>query len=102
MSNLGQKHFRFVPHMGIMVRSVKGGAMAAQQAFVVPVSVLWAAKTGGRTIGTLQDTQEAAIRLARKWLQDNGGGELVVQDQHGNIRAKDTIFPGNDPRNIRG
>lgn len=72
--------------------------MAAQQAFVVPVTVLWAVKVAGRTIGSLQSTQDSAIRIARTWLQQNGGGELVVLNQHGQIRTKDTIAPGNDPR----
>jgi ABC-type branched-subunit amino acid transport system ATPase component len=31
-----------------------------------------------------------------------GGGELNIHGRDGQIRAKDTIAPGNDPRNIRG
>lgn len=76
--------------------------MAAQQAFVTPVSVLWAVKVRGQTIGNFHRTQADAIATARTWLATNGGGELVVLDQQGQIRQKDTIYPGNDPRNIRG
>ncbi|MDQ1215729.1 DUF2188 domain-containing protein [Microbacterium arborescens] len=76
--------------------------MAAQQAFVVPVSVLWAVKVRGQTIGRFHSTQADATSAARTWLAGHGGGELVILNQQGQIRQKDTIRPGNDPRNIRG
>ena len=46
--------------------------------------------------------QDAAWDAARDYLAANGGGELNIHDTNGAIRAKDTIYPGNDPRNIRG
>lgn len=42
-------------------------------------------------------TQDAAVDRARQILHNSGGGELNVHDRHGQIRAKDTVKPGNDP-----
>jgi hypothetical protein len=55
--------------------------------------------TGG---ATLHRTQDAAIRQAGKELRQTGGGERIVQGRSGQIRAKDTIPPAKDPRNIPG
>lgn len=76
--------------------------MAAQQAFVVASGGFWTVKVSGRMVTDTFWTQVQAIDAGRKWLQANGGGELVVHDEQGRIRQKDTIYPGNDPRNIRG
>lgn len=46
---------------------------------------------------SVHETQHAAIQQARTNLNNQGGGELSVQDRHGQIRQKDTITPGNDP-----
>ena len=48
------------------------------------------------------DTQQQAIQDARRNLSNQGGGELSVQNRHGQIRQKDTIAPGNDPFPPRG
>ncbi|MBP3977854.1 DUF2188 domain-containing protein [Microbacterium sp. BLY] len=76
--------------------------MAAQQAFVIPVGTFWVVRANSENLGDLQRTQASAITVAREWLQNHGGGELVILGEDGKIRAKDTIYPGNDPRNIRG
>ncbi len=47
-------------------------------------------------------TQGVAWNAARDYLAANGGGELFVHGTDGAVRTKDTIYPGNDPRNIRG
>ena len=46
--------------------------------------------------------QETAMKQARAELRRTGGGELIVQGRDGQIRQKDTVWPGNDPRNIPG
>lgn len=46
-------------------------------------------------------TQAQAINRGRQIVGNAGGGELNIQCRDGQIRAKDTIAPGNDPRNIR-
>ena len=51
---------------------------------------------------SIHDTQAAAVTAARNALRAEGGGELITKGRDGTIRAKDTIAPGNDPRNIRG
>lgn len=47
--------------------------------------------------GSLHDTQQEAIKEARRMLSEQGGGELTVKGEDGKIRSKDTIPPGNDP-----
>ncbi|WP_371129527.1 DUF2188 domain-containing protein [Arthrobacter sp. ov407] len=39
---------------------------------------------------------------ARGYLARYGGGELNIHGKDNKVQAKDTIDPGNDPRNIRG
>jgi hypothetical protein len=51
---------------------------------------------------SIHDTQAAAVTAARNALRGEGGGELIVNGRDGTIRAKDTVAPGHDPRNIRG
>lgn len=50
----------------------------------------------------LHDTQAEAVESARDMLRNQGGGELSIHGRDGKIRAKDTIKPGPDPRNIKG
>ena len=51
---------------------------------------------------SVHDTQAQAQEVARDMLKNQGGGELTTKGRDGKIRAKDTIAPGNDPRNIKG
>lgn len=51
---------------------------------------------------TVHDTQKDAIDAARDMLKKQGGGELNVHGKDGKIRDKDTVAPGNDPRNVKG
>lgn len=46
---------------------------------------------------SLHNTQAEAIEAARKMLGNQGGGEMSIQGVNGQIRAKDTVAPGNDP-----
>lgn len=75
--------------------------MAARSAHVVPAGTQWQVKSDGRVLDT-SSTQRLAIVYARTWLAHSGGGELVIHGEDGAIRQKDTIYPGNDPRNTRG
>ena len=77
--------------------------MPANQRHVVPHDDGWAVKApGADRASSIHRTQEEAINAARVILANNGGGELVIHDTQGNIRAKDTIAPGNDPFPPRG
>lgn len=49
----------------------------------------------GRAAGVF-DTQREAEDFARNILENNGGGELITQNEQGQIRSKDTIN-SNDP-----
>ncbi|MGI9480184.1 MAG: DUF2188 domain-containing protein [Hyphomicrobiaceae bacterium] len=51
---------------------------------------------------SLHRTQAGAQKRARKMLTNQGGGELTTKGVDGKIRDKDTVAPGNDPRNIKG
>lgn len=42
-------------------------------------------------------TQKDAQAVAKRMLQNQGGGELTTMGRDGRIRSKDTIAPGNDP-----
>lgn len=70
---------------------------------VTPRGGQWAAERGGASrASSLHDTQAEAIVASRGYLGNQGGGELNIHGRNGAIRAKDTIAPGNDPRNIKG
>lgn len=75
--------------------------MAAQEAFVVSMAPMWVVKVNGRQVGSGHDTQAGAIATARTWLQNTGGGALVVLTEKGDLRGRDTVYPGDDPRNSR-
>ena len=47
-------------------------------------------------------TQADAIKVARRIVQHQGGGELVIHSRSGEIRDKDTIPPAKDPFPPRG
>ncbi len=49
-----------------------------------------------RSSAHAQTPAEAGDR-ARQIIHDQGGGELVIHNQHGQIRDKDTIAPAKDP-----
>ena len=48
------------------------------------------------------DTQADARTRAAEIVANQGGGEVSVHGTNGQIRAKDTIPTGRDPRNIKG
>ncbi len=53
--------------------------------------------------GKYYPTQKDAYEEARDQLARNGGGEIIVnRKDNGEIREKNTIPPGNDPRKIKG
>jgi len=54
-------------------------------------------KPGASRASAHYDTQAQAIGRARTILQNDGGGELRIHNQQGQIRDSDTIAPGNDP-----
>ena len=63
----------------------------------------WASKReGAERASSLHDTQTDAIAASREYLGNQGGGELNIHGVDGQIRTKDTIAPGNDPRNVKG
>lgn len=59
-------------------------------------------KPGADRASAVTPTQADGISRARDILAHNGGGELQVRGTNGQIRAQDTIAPGNDPRTSRG
>lgn len=78
--------------------------MAGRNSYhVVPGEDGWKAeREGSSRASSVHDTQAAAIDAARGYLSRSGGGELNIHGKDNMIRAKDTIDPGNDPRNTPG
>ncbi|ROR90937.1 DUF2188 domain-containing protein [Nocardioides aurantiacus] len=59
-------------------------------------------KPGASRASAVEPTQRDAIARGRNILANDGGGELAVRGNNGQIRAQDTIAPGNDPRSSKG
>jgi len=62
----------------------------------------WDVTGGGGRASAHTDTQAEAITRAKEIVGNQGGGEVSISGRDGKIRAKDTVAPGNDPRNIPG
>ena len=58
----------------------------------------WAVKGPGadRASGVF-DTQREAEQKAKEIVHNNGGGEVRIQNRHGQWRDSDTVAPGHDP-----
>ncbi|WP_454778739.1 DUF2188 domain-containing protein [Georgenia muralis] len=76
----------------------------AQRRHVVPnPNGGWDVKKPGASRSSAHaETQAGAQARAREILGGAGGGEMVTHGKNGTIRSKDTIAPGNDPRDIPG
>lgn len=59
-------------------------------------------KPGTSRASAVEATQAEAIQRARNIVKNDGGGELKVRSEKGNIRQQNTIYPGNDPRSSKG
>jgi len=59
-------------------------------------------KPGSDRVSSHHDKQSEAIDRGREIVRNAGGGELNIHGRNGQIRAKDTIPNGNDPRNTKG
>ncbi|OZF28712.1 DUF2188 domain-containing protein [Rhodococcus sp. 14-2483-1-2] len=57
---------------------------------------------GAKRASVHTDTQAEAQAAARRILHNAGGGELVTHNVQGQIRAADTVAPGNDPTSSKG
>jgi hypothetical protein len=57
---------------------------------------------GGQRASFTARTQTAVIKQTRNSMQQNGGGELRIQNVHGQFRAADTIPPKKDNFPPRG
>lgn len=62
----------------------------------------WDVKGGGKRASAHADTQAQAVARAKEIVGNQGGGEVSISGRDGRIRAKDTVKPGSDPRNIPG
>jgi hypothetical protein len=59
-------------------------------------------KPGASRASSHHDTQADAQAAGRRYLRNEGGGELSTQGRDGRIRDKDTVPPGNDPYPPKG
>lgn len=62
----------------------------------------WDVTGAGTQASAHTKTQAQAIDRAKEIVGNRGGGEVSISGRDGKIRAKDTVAPGNDPRNIPG
>lgn len=62
----------------------------------------WDVTGAGQRASAHTDTQAEAIARAKEIVHNAGGGEVSIHGRDGKVRAKDTVEPGNDPRNIPG
>lgn len=62
----------------------------------------WDVTGAGQRASAHADTQADAIARAKEIVGNAGGGEVTIHGRDGQIRAKDTVAPGNDPRDIPG
>lgn len=46
---------------------------------------------------SIHGTQKEAADAAKRMLENQGGGELIIKGRDGQFRSKDTVAPGNDP-----
>ena len=58
-------------------------------------------KPAARRASAVTDTQKAAHQRAREIVKKAGGGEVVIKNERGVIRNKDTIGK-RDPRSSKG
>lgn len=59
-------------------------------------------KPGSDRASAHRGTQAEAINRAKEIVGNAGGGEVNIHGRNGQIREKDTVDPGNDPRNVKG
>lgn len=63
----------------------------------------WAIKGQGNSrVSEYVGTQAQAYDRAREIVGNQGGGDISIHGLNGQIREKNTIPNGNDPRKIRG
>lgn len=89
------------------VRSVQPAAVgvpagAAEARILGSAGVMISALGGAFRASAHTNTQADAINRGRQIVGNAGGGELNIHDRNGQIRAKDTIALGSDPRSSRG
>lgn len=76
--------------------------MTANRNVVPSPSGGWDVTGAGQRASAHADTQAEAIARAKQIVQNAGGGEVSIHGRDGRVRAKDTVAPGNDPRQIPG
>jgi hypothetical protein len=59
-------------------------------------------KPGASRASSHHANQGEAQSAARRYLRNEGGGELSIQGRNGRIRAKDSVPPGHDPYPPKG
>ena len=72
--------------------------MSKNDRYVVKHSDGWAVKAGGaERASSVHRTQREAEQIAKKTVNNLGGGEVRIQGRDGKWRDSDTVAPGNDP-----
>lgn len=81
--------------------TIKEAPLSAHNFHISQDGLLWKVTLNGVLMVRL-GTQDQAYDYARRQAEVMGGGEISIHGRDGRVRAKNTIYPANDPRNIRG
>lgn len=72
--------------------------MSKNDRYVVKHGKDWAVKKAGvSTPESVHRKQSNAEQAAKNTVSRLGGGEVRIQDRHGQFRDSDTVAPGKDP-----
>ncbi len=72
--------------------------MPKNDRYVVKHPEGWAIKSpGAQRASSIHSTQREAEQRAKEIVSNLGGGEVRIQDRHGQWRDSDTVASGNDP-----
>lgn len=58
-------------------------------------------REGALKVSSYENTQKDAERKAKEFCANSGGGEVRIHGLDGKIRDSDTVFPGNDPKDVK-
>ena len=81
---------------------MESSSMGSNRNVVPDANGGWDVRGGGARASAHADTQAAAIQRAKEIVGNLGGGEVSIHGTNGQVRAKDTVKPGSDPRSIKG
>jgi hypothetical protein len=90
---------------GSLINQTKGGSKNGSKPENGLAKSRWwlgCQQTGRRAVQLTPRHPNSRAKAGRRYLGNEGGGELVTQGRDGRFRDKDTVRPGNDPYPPKG